>query len=88
MIFDKDFVWKVLKLREMYGRKRCETMIEMAKINGGLRSQENFIVLQITVDVLPLKTLVIYLYLKVLRIIRRKRIWELIRKGGDKANKW
>ena len=63
-------------------------MIEMAKINGGLRSQENFIVLQITVDVLPLKTLVIYLYLKVLRIIRRKRIWELIGKGGDKANKW
>ena len=87
MIFEKDFVWKVLKLREMYGRKRCETMIEMAKINGGLRSQENCIVLQITVDLFPLKTLAIYLHLKVLRIIRRRGIWELIRKGGDKANK-
>ena len=71
----------------MYGRKRCETMIEMSKINGGLRSQENCIVLQITVDLFPLKTLAIYLHLKVLRIIRRRRIWELIRKGGDKANK-
>lgn len=63
-------------------------MIEMAKINGGLRSQENFIVWQITVDLFPLKTLAIYLHLKVLAIIGRKRILELIRKGGDEANKW